>query len=325
MTVTTTTRATLSATLPALLLALLLAAGARPAAAQQPQPAGRKINERHAMSPTAAIRVYGSFASVRVIGWDKDSIAVTGTVAAGEQFFGGGGMSGRKYGLEVAGASGGGGGGGGSTESRSSRVEFYVPARARVWVKTATADIEVSGVTGGLDLNIVGGSIRVTGAPSELSAEAMDGDIEVTGAVPWLRAKTAGGAIRATVRGGSDVGLSSVSGRLTLVEAKAGAGFQRVRLETVTGDIAFEGGVGRGGRLDADSHSGAVDLLLPGDQAADFVLTNITGTIRSDFRNTPTRSAAEMRGRELVFTTGSGGADISVRNFKGAVAVRKKG
>jgi DUF4097 and DUF4098 domain-containing protein YvlB len=148
----------------------------------------------------------------------------------------------------------------------------------------------------------------------------MDGEIEVGGTVPWLRAKTAGGAIRATVHG-DDVGLSSVSGRITL----SGPAFQRVRLETVTGDIAFDGGVDRGGRLDADSHSGSIELALPPDQAADFVLTNITGTIRSEFQRGAPQTGADLRGRELVFSTGGGGASISARNFKGGVAVRRQG
>jgi hypothetical protein len=42
-------------------------------------------------------------------------------------------------------------------------LDVMVPARAKVWVKTATAQIEVSGVTGELDLYVVGGKIRVSG------------------------------------------------------------------------------------------------------------------------------------------------------------------
>ncbi|HKG90508.1 MAG TPA: hypothetical protein VKA84_01375 [Gemmatimonadaceae bacterium] len=331
MRLTTSPLALLPALLPALLLAL-----APPSAAQQPKPPQQKppqqtrnVDQRYPLAQGAALRIYGSFASVKVVGWERDSVVVTGTVAAGDQFFTGGTESGRKFGLEsAAGASGTG------ADPRSARLEFRVPSRARVWVKTGSADVEVSGVAGGLDLNIVGGSIRVTGSPRELTAEAMDGDIDVSGTVPWLRAKTAGGAIRATVRG-EDIGLSSVSGRLTLTEgkpdAKASPGggaaprpFQRVRLETVTGDITFSGAVDAGGRLDADSHSGAIEVALPADQSADFALTNITGDIRTDFKRAQPGGGAELRSRELVFTTRGGGADISVRNFKGPVVVKKQ-
>ena len=277
--------------------------------------AQQKVSERHAVAPDAAIRIYGSFASVRIVGWDRDSVVVLGGVGAGERLFSGGGRSGRKYGLELA------DGGSGFSETPTARVEFRVPARARVWVKTGSADVEVSGVTGGLDVNIVSGAIRVTGSPRELTAEAMDGTIEVRGAVPWLRAKTAGGAITAIVEG-EDIALSSVSGAVSL----AGGGlFRRVRLETVTGDVRFDGALDRGGRLDADSHGGTIDVALPPRQAADFVLTNITGPIKADFEHGQPRGAAEMRGRELVFSTHGGGASVAVRNFKGAVVVRKQG
>src|SRR5688572_6962043 len=55
------------------------------------------------------------------------------------------------------------------------KLELYVPKQARVWVKAGSAEIEATGVTGGLDLNIVGGSVRVNARPRELLVESMDG------------------------------------------------------------------------------------------------------------------------------------------------------
>jgi hypothetical protein len=42
-------------------------------------------------------------------------------------------------------------------------------------------DVTASEVTGGLDLNVVGGSITVHGSPRELRAESMDGAVTIDG------------------------------------------------------------------------------------------------------------------------------------------------
>ncbi|MDQ3697111.1 MAG: DUF4097 domain-containing protein [Gemmatimonadota bacterium] len=276
--------------------------------------AQQRIDRRYAASPAASLRltVLTQQSTIRVIGWDRDSVAITGMLAPGDRFDGGftsTGSGGKFYverRLEAPGAAG-------------PKLEVRLPAGARLWVKASTADVDVSGVTGGLDLNIVGGLIRVSGRPRELSAEAMDGDIEVAERVTWLRAKTAGGAI--TIRGGGDdVGLTSVSGRVRVL----GGAFTRARVETVTGDIEFEGEVERQGSLTFDSHSGAVVLRVPPALAATFEVTTISGEITNELTTARPAFASERRARELGITTGGGGAVITVRTFKGPVALRRR-
>jgi DUF4097 and DUF4098 domain-containing protein YvlB len=146
----------------------------------------------------------------------------------------------------------------------------------------------------------------------------MDGDIEVTGSVTWLRAKTAGGTI--TLRGdGRDVALSSVSGGVT-----ASGTYERGRFESVTGDIRFDGGVEPGGALTFDSHSGAVELRVPRTLGADYDISTISGTIQNELTAARPVAASDMRGRELGLSTGGGGAQITIRTFKGTVALRPR-
>jgi DUF4097 and DUF4098 domain-containing protein YvlB len=199
------------------------------------------------------------------------------------------------------------------------QLDIRVPTRSRVWLKTGNADVDVSGVTGGLDVNIVGGRVRVAGGPRELNVEAMDGDIEIAGPVPWLRAKSAAGNV--TLRGSSeDVALSSVSGAVTVV----GGTVTRGKFETVTGGIRFTGAVERNGSLDFDSHSGAVELFVPLGLSADFDVATISGTVTNELTRARAIPARDLRGRELGFSTGNGGAHITIRTFKGSVALRRK-
>jgi hypothetical protein len=251
--------------------------------------------------------------TIHILGWDRDSIVVSGTITP-EDRLGGGVMlhgTGAKFYLESSAEVG----------RDPEELEVRVPRRSRVWVRAGTAAVDVAGVAGGLDLNIVAGRIRVTGRPSELNAEAMDGDVDVTEPIAWLRARTAGGMI--TLRGGGeDVGLATVSGRIVV----AGGTFSRGRFETVTGDIDFDGVVGRDGALTFDSHSGTVVLRMSPTLPASYDIDSIRGDITNELTGARPAYATDRRSRELGFTTDGDGpqAQITVRTFKGAIVLRRK-
>ena len=135
----------------AALLTLLTLVAAGDAGAQQ------RIDQRMAAAPVGLLRIQNFVGAVRVTGWDRDSIAVTGTVGTGEFYFGVGKGSGKlgvylppkvtEGGLDAAQAKG---------QIVPSVLEVRVPRRTRVWVKTARASIDVQDVTGRLDLYAVG-------------------------------------------------------------------------------------------------------------------------------------------------------------------------
>ena len=255
-----------------------------------------------------AFRVMNMVGSVVVHGWSKDTVLIRGTLAPGDQFYAGGGYTGAKMFIESA----------NDRNPKPTNLEIWVPARARLWVKTATAPIDVDGVDGGLDLYTVSATIEVTGNPRELNAEAIDGDIHITGSPAWLRAKSASGAI--TFRGSSsDAGFSTVSG---VVKVEGGP-FERTKIETVTGNVSFSGRVERSGTLDFDTHSGSVDIAVPDKTGASFSVVSIAGTITNNVsRGIPT-AGRFGRGSELTTEIGDPGAKISVRTFKGAVTLRR--
>ena len=273
-----------------------------------PLRAQKKIDRKIPLGMDGALRIGNMVGSVVVHGWNKDTVMVRGTLAPGDQFFMGGGYTGAKMFVESA----------NDRNPKPTRLEVWVPARVRLWVKTATANIDVSDVSGGLDLYVVSGTIDVTGNPSELNAEAIDGDIHVTGSPPWLRAKTATGAV--TLQGASaDAALSTVSGPIKV----NGGVFERAKLETVTGSITFSGRVDRSGAFDFDTHSGAIDIGLPEDTDASVRVVTIAGSIMNKIsRNAPVPGRFG-RGFELDMDVGRGGAKVSVRTFKGPVVIRR--
>jgi len=197
-------------------------------------------------------------------------------------------------------------------------LEVWVPARVRLWIKTATANIDVNDVSGGLDLYVVSGTITVNGNPHELNAEAIDGDIHVAGSPSWLRAKTATGSI--TFQGASsDVALSTVSGPIKV----DGGIFERAKLETVTGDIIFGGKLDRSGTFDFDTHSGSVDIAIPDRTPVSVSVVTIAGTIVNNLSKKTPIAGRFGRGAELTMDLSDGGAKMSIRTFKGPVTLRR--
>jgi len=285
-----------------------LAYAATPLGAQQ------TTSQRYAVTPTASVRVFGDVAKLRIVGWDRDTVAVTATLPAGARMDAAhGGEAGRPapgMKIYVEGARG---------PAPGSTLELRVPARARVWAKSGSADVEVTGVTGGLDVNIVGGSVRIVCSPAELQVESMDGLVTIEGSPAWLRAKTATGDI--VLRGGSeDAGLSTVSGAMRVGEGR----FERAKLTSVTGPIVFAGDLARGATLDIDTHGGPIELRLAPPLDAEFDLATVTGAIDNTLTSRRPIPGREGRGMELGFTSGRGRARVLVRSFKGNIQLRPR-
>jgi hypothetical protein len=287
---------------PYLLLLTGTLALAAPLAAQQ------KVDVRRAVTRDVYVRLNGAFSSLKVTGWEKDSVVMTGSLPKGSRLepamagSGGPPVSGLKFYIE------------GSTSSAASgSIELFVPVAATVWAKSGSATIDVTGVTGGLDLNIVGGAIAVHGSPRELNIESMDGSVTVTGAPTWMRAKTASGDV--TIRGScTDLGITTVSGT---VQVRDGS-FERARVESVTGNVTFAAGLARAGTLLIDSHSGVIELLV-GKASLDIEATTITGSITNGLTSRRPAPGREGRGEELTLSLGIGEARVTLRSFKGNI------
>jgi hypothetical protein len=278
------------------------------ALAASPVIAQKKVERKIPLGMEGALRIVNMVGSVVVHGWDKDTVMVRGTLGAGDNFYMGGGYTGAKIFVEAV----------NDRDPKPARLEVWVPARVRLWVKTATANIDVSGVDGGLDLYVVSGTIDVNGNPRELNAEAIDGDIHITGSPPWVRAKSATGTI--VFQGGSsDAAFSTVSGAVKV----DGGVFERTKIETVTGNINFSGRLDRSGAFDFDTHSGTIDIGIPDKTPVSFSIVTIAGSITNNVSKNSPIPGRFGRGAELTMDTSGGGAKVSVRTFKGPVTLRR--
>lgn len=278
--------------------------------------AQQTVDIRRAATPTVSVRLGGEFSSLRIVAWAHDSIALAGTVGAGTRLDGGplnrtGPVQGMKFFVDAA----------EDANVAGNRLELRVPRNARVWAKAGSADIDVSGVAGGLDLNIIGGSVRVNGKPRELIVESMDGSVTFSGFTDYARVKTATGDITFG-GGGDDVSLASVSGAIQVANGERQ--LTRLRVESVTGPLSYAGDLARGGDARFDTHSGAVDLRFA--KSADLTIdaVTLTGAIENAWSSTRPIAGREGRGMELGHSSRMGGARVSVRSFKGNVRLMPK-
>ena len=270
------------------LLALLVAA-----AVALPTSAQTRVDEVRQVAADATVTVENISGSLRLTGWDRAEVHVTGTLGRGLEK------------VEIT----------GSASRLDIRVvypqdchdcggadlELKVPAGCRLEVSTVSADIDADQLKGEVRLETVSGELAVTASSPSLRVQTVSGDLTVRGAGQRLDAETVSGTLSATVS--------------TLVDGQ---------LETVSGEIRIEADLAGNGRLEAQTVSGDVELRVPGSVGAEFDVRTFSGSIGNDFGQEARRTSEHGSGRELRFTNGSGAARVSIKTLSGDVRILKR-
>jgi hypothetical protein len=252
-------------------------------------------------APDVAIRLWVPAGFVEVIGWDMDSVDVAATPNPASRFGGGGSGEAMKFSFDLNRER--------DTTLAGGQLRVRVPHGARVWVKTTTAAVTVTGVRGEVDLMTVTGSVMVSDGSGVTRVESISGSATLA---------RVDGAIR--IRGGAGpVTLEAVSG--TLDAATIGGEVQVNKnnivspplredpgpplvgtVETVGGDVRFSGSLGPEGRLEIRTHDGDVSLNLAGKRAPRVTANTRDATI----------PAALLQGTPAA-------GEFVVRTFKGRI------
>lgn len=258
-----------------------------------------------ALRAGAPVKMFVPSGTLRLIGWDRDSIVVRGRLPkSAHVIFGGSDTAGFKVVVEQR----------DGDSMAASRLVIYLPRRSQISMKTADAIVDVTDVAGWF--YTVSGSYRIGGAASSVDVESMSGDIDLDAVTPWARARTGKGHL--VVRGEpQDVDASTVGGTLDIATAAILHG----RFTAVTGDIHYASDMAPRSLFEFSTHSGAVELLLPRDISARLELSSVDGEIDNGL--TQLRPAAAGV-HNLQLKLGSGAADVTVRTFKGTVRLRSR-
>ena len=294
-------------------LKLVLSAVAVVVASFVAQPAAElPVLTARSASPTFSMNVWNPAGRVKVIAWDRDSLVVRGRIDPTQKYFFGGNDAVAKVGVLSAAKLG--------VESRKPGddakpcdFEIWVPRRAKLSIKTASADIEGTDISG--SFYTVSGAIRLAGTSTSIEAETMSGNLDLNANVPWLRARTGDGHL--LLRGQpQDVDASTIAGTLDIATATP----LRAQFTSVTGDIHYAGSPPSGAILEFSNHNGGVDLLLPPTASGVFAMSSVSGVIENSVSSV--RPAAAPRAMRV--TLGRGDASITVRTFKGTIRLRSR-
>jgi hypothetical protein len=295
-----------------LILLVAISVASRGATAQTQASRGSRdiVLEARRVGPTIPLKIYGIAGSIRLIGWDRDSLVITSQSRPADFFFhhdSGGikvGLDQYRFGIEQA-----------NTAENARPIHFvvYLPKQSRVAVKSVSGEIDASDVSG--TFTSASGTIQLRGTTATLDVTSVTGDIDLNASASWVRAQT-GGPGRVIVRGAvQDVDASTVDGELDI----ATPAVMRGRFASVTGDIRYAATPAPGSIFDFSNHSGAVDMALPRDASALLDLSSVSGTVENSIG---TARPAAGGARSMRVTLGRGDAQMTVRTFKGTVRLR---
>jgi DUF4097 and DUF4098 domain-containing protein YvlB len=267
-----------------------------------------KVDEKRAASPEGTVEIENAAGSVRVIGWGRPEITITGTLGAGAEGLDfSGGPKHTKIEVDVE----------GNPHQVSSDLEIHLPAASKIEINSFSANITVTDVTGAVSAETVSGSISVSGPAREVSAHTVQGVVEITGAVKSVEVEGVNGPV--TVKGATGtVNANTVDGRLSVT----GTSLERAELEAVSGSVVFDGSLAKDADLSVQTVSGNVDLVLPASLSADVSISTFSGAVQSEFGDQASKGRRGRRSDE--FTIGAGDAQISVETLSGTIALRKK-
>jgi DUF4097 and DUF4098 domain-containing protein YvlB len=281
--------------------------GAPGKAAAGPQ---QSVEERRAAARDGLVEIENPAGSVRVLGWERAEVSVTGTLGPGAQRLVLNSEDKRtRIEVEVQ----------GNPNNVHSDLEVRVPAGSGVSVESFAAHIRISGVSGAVRAESVNGSIAVSEGAREVQAETVNGSVEVTARARRVRAESVNGQVT-VLRANGEIDASTVNGSLTVRDVT----FQRGRLETMAGSIHFEGELAPKAWLEVESVSGSVELVLSPQAGASFKVSTFTGAIRNELSGAQPQKADHAPMKELAFTNGNGSARVTVNTLSGTVALRRR-
>jgi DUF4097 and DUF4098 domain-containing protein YvlB len=203
-------------------------------------------------------------------------------------------------------------------------VELTVPRGAGVKLQTSSGEItatEVAGVTA----TSQSGTITLEKVRGEANLNTIGGEISVRNSTGTFKLHTVGGSVDARDLGPANAGDSleagSVGGDVTLDRIQ----HQRLKLNTVGGEVTFAGPLSRGGRYSFQTISGRLRLLLPANSSFRLKGTlGAGGELNSDFNIKAERASNYSPMRSVDAIVGNGDASINVSVFSGSIQIRKQ-
>ena len=220
-------------------LLLLSAVCALPAAAQT------AVKQTHPQAHGGRVEIENIAGQVRVRGWDRDEVSLTGTLGPGQRLDVN--ESADRLQFEVVYPRS-------SRNGNGAQLELRVPRGAVLQAEVVSADLDVDQIDlARLQLKSVSGEVVAAGRAKEARLESVSGDVRSTVATTRLNLSTVSGEIAAPSGASGQVSAESVSGDISLSTGQVA----QLRAQSVSGTTGLKvAGLAPGGSIAAESVSG---------------------------------------------------------------------
>ncbi|MCB1644717.1 MAG: DUF4097 family beta strand repeat protein [Pseudomonadales bacterium] len=218
--------------------------------------------------------------------------------------------------------------------NEGSDLRIRVPENSHISVTTVSTEVDVSNISGGIELGGVSGDVTLVDVHNRVNVTSVSGEIQLRNADGKIRLKSVSGEVVAEdVRGeGSFKSVSgevrirnydgelvteSVSGDIDLVDVV----YSELRGSTVSGDVEVNGRMKENGLLEFDSVSGSLRAKFKGEVNARFDLQTRSGSVRNRLSEHEATKSRYVRDETLRMTLGDGSGEVMLETRSGDVIV----
>ncbi|MGA1197176.1 MAG: GWxTD domain-containing protein, partial [Candidatus Latescibacterota bacterium] len=157
-------------------------------------------------------------------------------------------------------------------DTQNGQVDLTVLG-SRINVSSTQGDVVLRLKQADVNVSTVSGNVQVDGELVNGQFQSVSGDLSVIATASRVNVSSSSGSVALTLKGG-EADVSTMSGHILA----QGDRFVRGMFESYTGQIQFESGPEKNGRLQFKAHDGTVDLNVPGT-SNDVVVSTQTGAI----------------------------------------------
>lgn len=269
---------------------------------------GPTIDEHRPLNADGRVYVNNVAGSVDVATWDKNEVAVSGSLGSHVEKLE---ISGDPSSLSIA-----------VRLPRKSHntgdtfLKLRVPVGARVDLDTVSADVSVDGTRGAVKVNTVSGDVGLAIGSPEVTVQTVSGDLKLRSPARLTRINSVSGDLRMAGLQGK-LNVETVSGNVELEGGK----FSELRLKSISGDMRLDVALADGAQITGETLSGGITMIVPTALTGTALLKSFSGEAFCD----GARTVEYQTGHKREYVWGDGrGAHIELSSFSGDIRIERK-
>ncbi|HEV8198218.1 MAG TPA: DUF4097 family beta strand repeat-containing protein [Gemmatimonadales bacterium] len=191
--------------------------------------------------------------------------------------------------------------------------ELTVPAWMALSLEGMYATVNVKGTRAPIEVETIDGDITVEGGAESVKLTSVQGRISATGSRGRIELNTVSDDIEAADLQG-DIVAETVSGSITIAKSDA----KSVEVQTVSGELVYDGKIVDGGHYSLLTHSGEIAVSVPEGANATIATAIGSGEVRASF---PLPASERPSRRRQTFRLGTGSATVELESFSGTISL----